>query len=353
MSFSINLPSISLFELFAGGGTLGKALLEGISHSGCLIQDVNGCELHPKYLQHWNEVNPEGNTFCGDICAFHPSELSAPSRANFKILAAGIPCTGASKSGRSKNKIKRAEDHKTAGILLLPTLHHIRAHKPDIVVLENVPEYAKSLSGGIIRDNLRQLGYQIDEHIVNAYSQFKTPTARKRWMLIASRIGKFTWEFQDEEFQGSLEKFLDPEKPEDEMFSDHQIASHKKYIDRKISEGCGFRQVILERTAPKAPTFVRTYHKIHCAGPFVKGKKNYRQFRPREIARLSCIPDSFPLPESKSTAIEILGQGVCYNPFHDLGRSLGEFLEKVLQGNCKPIQKISNPKLKTQELCLV
>jgi DNA (cytosine-5)-methyltransferase 1 len=335
-------PKVYLCELFAGGGTLGRALQDGLS-THCEIAGTSASEIDPRYLDNWSENHPKGHTFGGNLTQFHPSELSNPTDA-IRILAAGIPCTGASKAGRSKNKIARAEDHQKAGILFLPTLHYIRLHHPEIVVIENVPEYGNSLSGDILREALTTSGYHHFETTVNAYTQFDTPTARKRWVLVATKT-PFQWNFCAKPFQGTLAPYLDPELNDDEVFSPEAVQKHKAYIDRKTSEGCGFKHVVLDKTSPSAPTFVRTYHKLHYSGPFLKSGDTYRQFRPREIARLSGIPDDFRLPEAKTTAIEILGQGVCYKPFLALGEALGTWIAQKMPA--------STPTPKPQQLELL
>lgn len=55
------------------------------------------------------------------------------------VLIGGIPCVGASKSGRSKNKLEFAEDHDDAGALFVDYLNWLRHVNPCVAVIENVP----------------------------------------------------------------------------------------------------------------------------------------------------------------------------------------------------------------------
>lgn len=119
-------------------------------------------------------------------------ELSSP-RTAIRLFAAGIPCTGASKAGRSKNALVHAEEHPDVGYLFLPTLHYVRLHRPELVVFENTNTYKSTLSAKLIRDALTASGYTFEERVVNPLKEFSTPSQRKRWILVASRIGRFSW----------------------------------------------------------------------------------------------------------------------------------------------------------------
>lgn len=62
------------------------------------------------------------------------------------LLVVGLPCTGASKSGRSKIHLKSAEKHETAGALFVAILAAIQTLTPSMIVLENVPEYGETVN---------------------------------------------------------------------------------------------------------------------------------------------------------------------------------------------------------------
>jgi DNA (cytosine-5)-methyltransferase 1 len=315
---------ISLMELFAGGGTLGFSLVRGLSEA-CDVSQISANEIEPRYVRHWASLHPTGDTFCGGVAKFHPSELSRPTQG-VTILAAGIPCTGASSAGISKNALSRAEDHLTAGHLFIPTLLYVRRHRPRVVVFENVPNYAKTASATVVREALATAGYSFTEYVLNAFAEFDTPTERKRWVLIATLESSFQWNYSATPHDREIGAYLDPEGVDSDIESPEQVAAHDRYLARKQAEGCGWRKVVLQRGDRRTPTFVRTYHKKHAVGPWVRSGDRYRHLRPREIARLHGFPESFTLPDGKVSAIEILGQGVCYNPFFALGKALGEWI---------------------------
>ena len=212
-------------------------------------------------------------------------------------------------------------------------MHYVRRHRPHLIIFENVPAYRKSKSAHAIRRILETSGYEFTEYCFEANRDFATPARRSRWVLVASRIGRFDWSYQPQSYGGTIGDVLDADVSTDKTFSPAQCEAHAAYCERKRSEGCGWRRVIVERSDTSVPTLVRTYHKTHASGPFVRCHDTYRKFRSREIARLNGLPDTFPLPCSEREAVEILGQGVSFRPFESLGKALGLWLRT---GRCAP-----------------
>lgn len=324
------MPTIEIVELFSGIGSLTFALNAGLKeHSNCKV--IAASEFDKGYLAYWESQHEDARTFQGDLCKFHSSELSTPRIAEYRVLVAGIPCTGHSGFGISKNKLKgNPEGHKSAGHLFIPTLLYIRKHKPDFVVLENVIGYKKSKAGEIVRNALSKSGYRLQEGVVYPNKEFDTATTRPRWFLIASKAKTFHWEYTPKPFSRLLEDVLDPASPLDieESFEQHRVDAHTKHLDRKKAQGCNFSRTVIEASSTSCPTIPRTYYKIQPAGPFVKTPGSYRMLRPKEIARIHGFPDDYPTPESRRLAFEGLGQGVCFQPFFEIGKSIGQFLQE-------------------------
>lgn len=317
---------LEIVEIFSGIGTLTKALEDGIS----TISPVTVCagvESEKRYIEHWEKVNPEGASFLGDICKFHPAELSRPRKLSVKrILVAGIPCTGHSGYGMAKNKLKgNPEGHSSAGHLFYAVGHYILQHSPDYIVFENVPGYQKSKAGSILKQTLKNLNYQFQEGIFKPHEEFETPTTRPRWWLLARRGGPVNWQYTPRPFTGNINAYLDPESMDciEDEFTQSRVDAHTLHLDKKTAQGCNFSRTILSRTSTKVPTIPRTYYKIQPAGPFLACGKTYRMLRPAEIARLHGFPKDMEVPTAKRTAIEGFGQGVCYKPFFELGKYIG------------------------------
>jgi DNA (cytosine-5)-methyltransferase 1 len=325
------MNTISVTEIFPGRGTLTRALTDGLKQH-VSVSVAAAVELVGEHLRCFSEDHPEPSTFVGDATGFHPAEISGGG-AGLKLLVAGIPCRGASKAGRAKNGGGAAEDHGEVGALFLPVLHYVRLHRPDLICLECVPEFRASMSARCIRGALRQAGYDFEEHIVNPFTEFQTPTERRRWVLVGSRHGSFQWRYLARPFQGTLEGFLDKPQRRDaaEALSPQQAAKDQAYLARKQAQGCNFRLRLIDRESAKCPVICATYGRRQPSAPYVRVGETYRQIRPREVARLHGFPRNFRISGSKSLAYTALGQGVCYRPFRDLGAALGAWVASGAQ----------------------
>ncbi len=318
---------IEIVEMFPGGGTLLAALTTGLTAGGGEVAVGGLIELEVRYLAIAAKAHPEASTWTGSAGEWHPAELSAPRDA-VRIFAAGIPCTGSSPAGISKNGLSCAEEHPDVGYLFLPTIHYIRLHKPEIVVLENTFAYKGTLSARLLRDALSESGYTIEERIVNPLQEFATPSERRRWILVASRVGRFTWLYEAKAFAGTLGDYLDPEGPEDdaESATPTQVAADAAYCARKKSEGCGFDMTVVDRGSKRIGVIPKSYGRRQSTGTFVRTAKSYRMIRPREISRLHGFKRELFPDAPKTTQYELYGQGVVASPFISLGECLARFL---------------------------
>lgn len=319
---------IEFVEMFPGGGTLLEVLTEGLRLGGAEVTVVGLIELEAKYLAISAKAHPEASTWNGSAGTWHPAEFSAP-RAAIRVFAAGIPCTGASVGGISKRGLSCAEEHPDVGYLFLPTIHYIRLHRPEIVVLENTDTYKGTLSARLIREALTTAGYTIDERVVNPLKEFETPSQRKRWILVASRIGRFSWIYEAKSFDGTLAAYLDPVSPEDdaESATPEQVAAADRYCARKKAEGCGFARTIVGPESTRIGVVPKTYAKKQHTATYVRTQKSYRMLRPREIARLHGFKRELFAGLPKTTQYELYGQGVVATPFISLGESIARFLK--------------------------
>lgn len=319
---------VEIVEMFPGGGTLLDALTRGLKRGGAEVSVAGLIELEARYLAISAKAHPEASTWTGSVGEWHPAELSAPRQA-FRIFIAGIPCTGASPAGLSKNGLSCAEEHPDVGYLFLPTIHYIRLHKPDIVVLENTSAYRNTLSAKLLRDALCVSGFTNDERVVNPWKEFGAPCQRKRWISVASRTG-FSWIYEAKPFTGTLADYLDPECSEDdkESATPEQVAADEKYIERKKAEGCGFfrGRTILDRSSTRCGTIPKSYGRRQSNGTFVKTATSYRLLRPREIARIHQFDQELFAGLPKTTQYELYGQGVDASAFLCLGECIARHL---------------------------
>ena len=180
-AYSTNPTAI---EIFAGGGTLVKAL----GDAG--IKTVAAVELEDKYLQNLEANNPNVTTYCGDLAKL---DISMLPKAD--MVVAGIPCEGYSQA--QTKKTEKFEAHPT-GSLEFYVLKIIDAIRPAVVLIEEVPNFKSSAMASMTRYVLDSMGYHISETELVG-SDYGSLTKRKRYCMVASIKKGF-------EFDDSLKK---------------------------------------------------------------------------------------------------------------------------------------------------
>lgn len=105
--------------IFHGGGVVDRALHEGFSLSGISSAIKVAVEIEGKYLESSLLNNPM--LWDKDSIAIESplEQVELNNVPTLEIVVGGIPCTGASISGRTKNKLSCAEEHSSAGALFV------------------------------------------------------------------------------------------------------------------------------------------------------------------------------------------------------------------------------------------
>ncbi|WP_245008839.1 DNA cytosine methyltransferase [Pseudovibrio brasiliensis] len=133
-----NKEPLDVCSLFHGGGVLDAAIHDGLEQTGLKSRLAVAVEIEPEYLASSMRNNAfwdsKSIAIEGPIEAVNLGKSPAPA----SILLAGLPCTGASKSGRAKNKLQFAESHDTAGAMFFHFLQFVQAVNPAIIFIENV-----------------------------------------------------------------------------------------------------------------------------------------------------------------------------------------------------------------------
>ena len=195
-------------DLFAGLGGFHVGLAN-LGH-----RCVFACEIE-KGLQDTYEKN-FGLKPSGDIRSVKTSDIP-----EHEILCAGFPCQPFSKAGA-----QTGFDCPENGTLFDEVTRIVAYHKPEYVMLENVPNLKRHNGGKtwvLIYEKLKELGYETE---ANQYSphQFGIPQIRERVMIVARRksLGNFQWPKRPENPQPSLKTILD-EKPTDARALSQQV----------------------------------------------------------------------------------------------------------------------------------
>jgi len=321
--------ALAVASLFHGGGVLDKALHSGLRRAGVKTFVQVGVELEPEYLDSSLENNPElWNERSVAICSDIREVNWAGNAPQCDILVGGVPCTGASRAGRSKNKLSMAEEHSSAGALFLDYLDAVKSLNPAICVIENVPEYQQSASMAVIRSVLTNLGYKLQEEVLNG-NDFGALERRNRLVVIATSKGlPDLFDFAEltpvRTKEGSINEVLEGVPLDSERWKPFDYLAEKEARDK--AAGKGFARQLLTGTEGHCGTIGRAYAKCRSTEPFLVHPLNpslSRLFTPVEHARLKGIPEEIISGLADTTAHEVLGQSVIYPMFESIGVELG------------------------------
>jgi len=171
-------PAPRLIDLFAGAG----GLTLGFKTAGFV--PIYAVEIDPAAADSY-EANFGAHVFTGPI-----ERVERFPRA--EVIIGGPPCQGFSPLGRDRDHHSRA----ALNDLWRQYVNAIRQVRPEVFVIENVPEFLRSdqfqtflelfTEDGDLRD------YQVESRVLNA-AEYGVPQRRRRGIVIGSRIGPPLW----------------------------------------------------------------------------------------------------------------------------------------------------------------
>lgn len=331
--------SLDVCSLFHGSGILDKALHAGFAKSGIASTVAVAVEMEGGYIDNSLVNNPE-------LWSEKSLVVNAPIETlNFNygaaaqevdIVIAGLPCTGASKSGRAKNKLEFAESHDTAGAMFFHFLQIVQNLNPSIVIIECVPEYQNTASMAVIRSVMHSLSYTVTEEIMDG-NEYGALEKRKRLCVVAITSGLKQFSFENavpartkEACLGDILERIADDSPRWKTF-DYLAAKEV----RDIAAGKGFRRQLLDASASFCGVIGKGYAKCRSTEPFYRHPTIAglsRLLTPVEHARVKGIPEEVITGLSDTVAHEILGQSVVYPLFVAIGKAVGGLLKGFTGG---------------------
>lgn len=324
-----NGTALSVASLFHGGGVADKALHSGLRRAGIKSFIQVGVEIDPDYLDASLENNPELWTeesiaICSDVREVNWGHN--PPQCD--VICAGVPCVGASKSGRSKNKLSKAEEHSSAGALFVDFIDAVKALNPSICVIENVPEYQTSASMMVIRSKLEFHGYVVKEAVLNG-NDFGALERRSRLVMVAISKGlPDVFDFGEllplKDKEGSISEVLEDVPLDSDRYKSFDYLADKEVRDK--AAGKGFTRQLLTGAEEYCGTIGRGYAKCRSTEPFLVHPTNpqlSRLLTPIEHARVKGIPEVVIAGIPDTTAHEVLGQSVIFPLIESVGLEIG------------------------------
>lgn len=330
-----NKAKLSVASLFHGGGVQDGAIHAGFAKAGVASSVCLAVEQDGKYLDSSLQNNPQlwdDNSIIINA-GIETIDMSRTHDVQADVIVAGIPCLGASRSGRSKNGLTFAEEHDTAGSMFFYVLQYVQRLNPAIVLLECVPEYSTTASMAAIRSVLTSLGYSITERIMNG-NEFGALENRNRMCAIAISSGLAGFDLETvmplRVKPESIEAVLEDIALDSDRWRTFDYLAAKE--SRDLKAGKGFKRQLLGPDATHCGTIARGYAKCRSTEPFLVHSEDpalSRLFTPVEHARLKGIPEHVIAGQSETRAHEILGQSVIYPVFTAVAKALALYLQDL------------------------
>ncbi|MBC8386400.1 MAG: DNA cytosine methyltransferase [Gammaproteobacteria bacterium] len=320
--------AISIASMAHGSGILDFYLHKGLEDAGLRSGLIWAIEPESVYLNTSWLNNPTWS-YDSQVIEGRIEDIDAKDLKSPLILAAGLPCTGASLSGRSKGKLAFAEAHETSGTAFIGWLMAIKELSPAICILENVPQYASTVSMHLIRQTLKDWRYTVHEIIVDR--ELGAFEDRKRMCMVAVSEGiEFKFDLKPvREREQTLGEILDDVPLNADCWNAYDYLHIKEASD--LESGKGFAMQLVDTESTKVGTIGRGYNRVRSTEPLVKhptDNKLKRLLTVNELSKVKTIDIKLVAGMSRTRQVEMLGQSVLGVAFQAVGRNLGECLKQ-------------------------
>lgn len=335
----LDAGSLTVGSLSHGGGILSHALHNGLQEEGLEPELAFANDIREDMLDHASSANEAWSERTSYIAApmqeLAFDEWAVSHLPKVSILEAGIPCSGASVAGRAKRGLAHPEEHPDVGHLAVAFIAIIARVQPAAVLLENVPAYQSSASASIIRNSLRDMGYEIHETVLDA-AEWNTLEERKRFCLVAVSKGihfDFSMVERPERIERSLAEVLENVPADDPRWSPMTYLKEKERRDK--AAGKGFAMQVFGPEDKGIKTLTKGLQKNRSTDPKIRHPFNPELLRlptPVEHARCKGIAEHLVPQGSATFAHEVLGQSICPRPFEAVARAIGKALKAWKDG---------------------
>lgn len=333
---------ISVGSISHGIGVLSHAIHAGLKEGGVPAAMAFANDIREDFLNQSVEVNgvwdPQSMFLSAPMQELAQDRWAMEQIHPIDILEGGLPCSGASVAGRAKRGTECAEAHPEVGALVVPFIQLIQASNPAVVVLENVQPYQSSASMWILRNSLRDMGYETHETILDA-AEFNELEHRKRMCMVAVTCGmhfSFDELVKPKPAERKLGEILENFAEDDPCWSGFDYL--KRHQEKHAALGHGFQMQIFNEDSDHIGVLTKGYARIRPTDPKIAHPSNaelMRQLTPAEHSRCMGIPEKLITGMGKTAAHEGLGQSICYSPFRAVGRLLAETLKKPIDLSVK------------------
>lgn len=294
-------------SLFSGGGLLTQAAKQVGYRAAFAV------EWDERYAEIYERNHPEARMFNMSV-----SEVPLRDLPQVELMTVGIPCEPFSNKRRSAEKNTPPEAHEL-GDMVFWALRIIDYVNPYTVVVEEVPGFLESGAGFILLHALRRMGYHVEHQHIDP-SNYGELTGRKRVVIVATTDDRIAWPEEDDACP-MLGMLLEPDAGG--WFTRETKPWLFEHWDKQTAKGNGFASQQLTEETVRVQAISKRYFAGQGDCPVVKHPTEPGTFRwltVNEVKRLHGLPDDYYLGEAKTTAGEVLGQGVVVSTFEKVVR---------------------------------
>lgn len=302
-------------SIFSGGGLLTEAARQ----AG--YQPAFAIEIDDRYAETYEQNHPHARMYNLSV-----EDVPTDSLPPVELITMGIPCQPWSR-GRTRDVITGAKRDRN----LPPEAHPLSdmsvwacivIHKlnPATVVIEEAPGYLASAAGHMMLYFLKRAGYTVEARVIDPREHGEL-AARTRTVIVAHSGSDFRWP----ELTQNTRTFKDVRDDETFHELDYFTAETKPWLvnhwQNQTAKGNGFTSTQLDDSSTSIPVINARYFSQQGTGAVVKHRtrdKCWRWLSLDEVKRLHGVPDDYQLPEAKTTAGEIIGQGVIITFFQKI-----------------------------------
>lgn len=315
----------------AGAGILTSAIHQGLKDAGLKAHAAIHNEIRDDLCDHALDVNealsPDTTILNVPLQELAFDETILRQVGEVDIVELGLPCSGASVAGRAKRGLSHPEAHPDVGHLVAAGLALLIRLNPAVAIFENVPSYRNTASASIIRQQLRDMGYETQEVELLA-TDFGDLEARRRWCLVAVTRG-IEFDLSALPVPGPSERTIaDVLEPSEVVATEWSpMIGLKAKQERDLAAGKNFRMQIFNGRESSINTLTKGLAKNRSTDPKIQHPERPELLRvptPAEHARFKGINERIVHGISKLMAHQLLGQSVCTGPFRALATFIGE-----------------------------
>jgi DNA (cytosine-5)-methyltransferase 1 len=271
-----------VLDLFCGAG----GLAQGFKDRGHSVIGVDVSDDAGKTFKHNNHGNFQKADLTRDLI-----------RGEFDVIVGGPPC----KPWSAVNTVRRGAYHKDF-VLLSRFFEHVKANKPRMFLLENVPLLASEPS---LKDHVAELesgeyGYSTSKAVIQ-YSRYGASTKRHRFILFGTKEGKadnffhilMSFESKPATIKSVIWNLRDKRRNE---VKDHvwpELRTIDKYVDKYKTHKFGWYILDWNEAAPSFGNIMKTY--ILHPDAFNGGPK--RVLSVKEAALIMGFDEKFCFPD--------------------------------------------------------